>query len=220
MRKILTIGLVALSFSTTGFAQEAAETTESVDQPHHIISIGTEGFGWSGLSRTYDWNQSKSGIKDHEESEGNINLNYSYVFPSRLMLGVEVTSKTQESTIKETNGDKTKSKSSETEAGISLGYNFNDDVYNSWWLKAVVATGKYKEDTDTPTSSSELDYSYTAFYIRGGKRISLDSWGLKNVSYNPSISLASYSVSGDAKKLGLKGVSQLQLDLIRIDILF
>lgn len=211
MKKLL-VAVLASTFSVMALADE--------NQPKHIISIGTEGFGWSGLARTYDWDKDKSGVKDHEYTESNLNLNYNYVFPNRLMLGAELSVETAESESKNTAGDKTTNESRETEVGLSIGYNFNEDVYNSWWIKAVLASGKSFEESKDSSGKEEFDYGYSAFYIRGGKRINLDSWGLKNVSYNPSISLASAKASGDAEDLGLENMTQVQLDFIRIDILF
>ncbi len=212
MKKLL-VAVLALSFSLGALAEG--------DQPKHIISIGTEGFGWSGLAQNFDWDKDESGVKDHTYNEGNLSLNYSYVFLNRLMLGAELSVKTTESEIKDTAGDKTKTETSETEFGLSLGYNFNEDVYNSWWIKAVIASGNYEEESKDSSGKTEFEYDYNAVDLRGGKRINLDSWGLKNVSYNPSISLGSTTkVSGDAEDAGLEKITQVKIDILRIDILF
>lgn len=190
------------------------------EQPHHVISVGADGFGWSGLSQVFDWDKDKSGIKDHTSSEGKLNLNYSYIFDSKVMLGVELKVDTEKSELKETNGDKTTDESSETRFGVSLGYNFNDDIYRSWWIKGTVGTGHFENETKVNGSKTKFDYDYKYFTIAAGKRISLESWGLKNVSYNPSISFTGASVSGDAEDAGLDGLSSATLELIKIDILF
>jgi hypothetical protein len=189
-------------------------------QPHHIISIGTDGFGWSGLGRAFDWDEGKSGVKDHTDSVAKLNVNYSYVFESRLMIGLEVDFKSTNSELKPTTGVKTKSETTDTEFGLSLGYNFNEDVYNSWWIKGVIASGRHDEETKDSSGTDKFKYDYSAFYLRFGKRFNLASWGLKNVSYNPSISVGSAKVSGDAEDAGLDRATLVQLDLIKIDILF
>lgn len=189
-------------------------------QPKHIVSIGTDGFGWSGLTRVFDWDKDKSGIKNHEATESKLNLNYNYVLPNRLMLGAILTVESDSSEIKETNGDKTKSESSETELGLSLGYNFNEDINNSWWVQGVLSSGKYEQKTKDSTDTETFDYDYSAFYLNAGRRISLDSWGLKNVSYNPSISIASAKLSGDAESAGVERAGMFKLEIIKFDILF
>ena len=190
------------------------------NQPKHIFTIGTDGFGWSGLATTFDWDKEKSGIEENTYSEGNLKLNYSYVFPNRLMLGAEIMVKSEESESKDTAGDKETSEESTTEFGISLGYNFNEDIYNSWWLKGTLGSGSYESKEEDSTSTTEVEYGYTAFTLSFGKRISLDSWGLKNFSYNPSIAFTSGTVSGDAEDAGLDKFTHLKLEIIKFDILF
>lgn len=211
MKKLLVAVLVS-SFSLVALAEGT--------QPKHIISIGTDGFGWSGLSMNFDWDKDKSGIKNHETSEGNLKLNYSYVFSNRVMLGAILTVNSEKSEIKETNGDKTTDESSDTELGLAIGYNFNEDVNNSWWVQAVLSSGKHEEETKDSSGKSTFDYGYSAFYLNAGKRISLDSWGLKNVSYNPSISISSAKLSGDAEDAGAETAAGARLEIIKIDILF
>jgi hypothetical protein len=149
-------------------------------QPKHIISIGTDGFGWSGLGHNYEWDKDESGVKDHEQSESSLKLNYSFVFPNRLMIGAELSSEASNSKQKFEDGTMTK-------------------------------------DED---GKSELDFGYSGYYLSGGRRISLSSWGLKNVSYNPTIAFGRLQVSGDAEDLGLERVSQARFEFIKIDILF
>lgn len=190
------------------------------DQPKHIFTIGTDGFGWSGLATTFDWDKEKSGVEENTYSEGNLKLNYSYVFLNRLMLGAEIMVKTEESEAKDTAGNKETSEESTTEFGISLGYNFNEDLFNSWWIKGTLGSGDFESKEEDSTSTTELEYGYTSFTLSVGKRISLDSWGLKNFSYNPSIAFTSGTVSGDAEDAGLEKFSHLKLEIIKVDILF
>lgn len=211
MKKLILAVLVS-AFSVVASAQE--------NQPKHIISIGTDGFGWSGSAQTFDWDKNTSGIKDHDSSRSKLELNYSYVFPNRVMLGALVTVESSESEIKDLAGNKTKSEENNSEIGISLGYNFNEDVYNSWWIQGILSSGRSEEITKDSTGKEEFDYSYKAFYINAGKRINLDSWGLKNISYNPSISIATAKVSGDAEDAGLETLTQVRINIIKFDILF
>lgn len=211
MKKLL-VAVLASSFSLVALAEG--------NQPRHIFSIGTDGFGWSGLATNFEWDKDKSGIKDHEITESKLKLNYSYVFSNRVMLGAILSVESSETEIKETNGEKTNSEEKDTEIGLSIGYNFNEDVYNSWWIQAVLASGEHEEETKDSSGKETFDYDYSTFYLNAGKRISLDSWGLKNVSYNPSISIASSKISGDAEDAGAERATQVKLEIIKIDILF
>lgn len=211
MSKLLLVAIVAV-FSLSVHAQG--------DQPKHVISIGTDGFGWSGLSQVFNWDKDESGIKDHNVSEGSLKLNYSYVFETRVMLGAEIKSETSNSEIKAVDGSKTTDDTSDTQMGISLGYNFNEDLNRSWWVKGTLGSGKYKSETKDADGTSEFEFGYSYFTLSAGKRISLESWGLKNVSYNPSISFSSASVRGDAHDAGLDTATIAQLDIIKVDILF
>ena len=136
------------------------------------------------------------------------------------MLVAFVAFESEESELKEVNGNKTKTTETDTEIGIGVGYNFNEDVYNSWWALAIISTGNHEEETKDNSGKTDFEYGYKAFYLKFGKRFNLASWGLKNVSYSPSITFASASVDGDAEDAGLEGISQAQLDIISIDILF
>ncbi|HLW57762.1 MAG TPA: hypothetical protein VKY27_10275, partial [Bacteriovoracaceae bacterium] len=122
--------------------------------------------------------------------------------------------------IKTATREKIKNKERSTEIGIGLGYNFNQDVFNSWWIQGVISSGKFEEETKDSSGKDEFDYDFTAFYLKFGKRINLESWGLKNISYNPSITFASAKISGDPEDAGLEKINQLTLEIIRFDILF
>ncbi len=211
MTKFLVLSLLAL-LSVSAFAEG--------DQPKHIISIGTDGLGWSGLSDIYKWDKDDSGIKDHTKSEGNLKLNYNYVFASRLMLGVDISSTSSKEEIKTVAGTKTTDETSETRIGLSLGYNFNEDLFRSWWIKGTLGSGSYKNRTKDSTGTDKTEYGYSFVTFSGGKRISLESWGLKNFSYSPSISISSAKVDGDAHDAGLDSIAEVKFDIIKLDILF
>lgn len=210
MKKLLVAFTFLFSFSL--FAQ--------TEQPRHLISIGTDGFGWSGIGNIFDWDKDESGIKKHESSSSELILNYSFIFPNRVMLGAFIFSETSESTIKLTDGSKVKSEDSSTEFGVGVGYNFNEDLFNSWWVQAIVSSGKWHEKSKDLSGTDESDDRFTSFYLKLGKRINLDSWGLKNISYNPSITFATAKFSGDMNDMGLEKASQFQLEIIKFDILF
>ena len=212
MKKLL-MAILALGIAHSAFAQ-----TES-SQPKHIISIGSQGFGWSGIGRAFDVSKSKSGRKDYTESDSNFNFNYSYVFASRWMIGGEVESTGSTVEYKKTAGGKYKQETSDASIALTGGFNFNEDLFNSWWIQAALGSGNFYQKTKD-TTTDKYKYGYGYFSLRGGRRISLKSWGLANVSYNPSIDLTSTSFGGDRKDDGIKGSGSLAFHLVKIDILF
>lgn len=210
MKKLICAALILGSFSTSA----------QVEQPKHIISIGTEGFGWTGASKIFDWDKNKSGVKDDEQTNGDLILNYNYVLPNRIMIGAFLKNETLNSDSKATDGSKTEKRKEATELGLGVGYNFNEDVFNSWWGQALVSTGSHSEVTKDSSGKADYDFNFSSFYLKFGKRINLDSWGLKNISYNPTISFSTTRYSGDAKDKGLKRANQVSLEIIKFDILF
>lgn len=209
MKKFLALAVFTMSFSAM-----------SNEQPKHMISFGTDGFGWSGLGTVYKWDKEESGVKDHTASQGKISLNYNYVFPNRVMLGGEIVSETSKSEIKPVTGTKITAEDSDTRIGISLGYNFNEDLFRSWWIKGTLGSGNFESESEDSDGKDTFDFKYGYFTFSAGKRFSFESWGIKNLSYSPSISITGLSVSGDAEDAGLDSVSVVQLDILKFDLLF
>lgn len=213
MKKLLAVALLS-SLSFTALAE---------NQPKHIISIGTDGLGWSALGTKYDWNKGKSGVKDQDSSNGSLALNYHYVFPSRVMLGAELFYEMDKTETKFTDDHKETEENSVSSFAISLGYNFNEDLNNSWWIKASLGAGTIEsenKDTSATPQKTKREYDVSFFTIEGGKRFSFDSWGLKNFSYSPSIAITSASYGEDADDVGLDKSTHVQLNILKFDILF
>ncbi len=213
MKKLLVAALVT-SFSFVALAQT---------QPKHMISVGTDGLGWSGLGTKFDWDKDKTGVKDQETSNGSLALNYNYIFSNRVMIGAEIFYEMDKTETKYTTGDKKTDEMTSSTLALSVGYNFNEDLFNSWWLKGSIGGGtletETKDTTKTPQKSdSEIGVGFIT--IEGGKRFSMDSWGLKNFSYSPSIAITSASYDEDADDVGLDSSVTVQLNILKFDILF
>lgn len=215
MRKLLATILV-LSFSFVAVAQS---------QPKHLIAIGNGGLGWSGIGETFDWDKNKSTTKDHERTESELNLNYSYVFDNRVMLGGEIKTKGTKTEQKYTDGEEYSYEETRGEIGVSVGYNFNEDMYNSFWIKGILGSGNtetIEKDTTSNPEKTKIKSRYSYLKIEGGKRFSLDNvFGIKNFSYSPSIAITSYSYDGQIKKdYGLKTAAGAELHILKFDLLF
>jgi len=214
MKKLL-VAVLASSFSLVALAEGT--------QPKHIISVGTDGLGWSGLGNKFKWDEDKSGVKDQDSSNGSLALNYNYVLPNRIMLGAELIYENEKSEIKYTSGDKETSETTTSSLALSVGYNFNEDLFNSWWVKGSLGGGSIKSETEDTTETppkTDSDIGVSFVTIEGGKRFSFDSLGLKNFTYSPSIAITSASYSDDAKDAGLESSTSVQLNVLKFDILF
>jgi Outer membrane protein beta-barrel domain len=211
MKKILACCLLTLT--TAAIAQD----------PRNLISVDTDGFGLSGLAGSVKFDEEKTGIKDGTAGGGRLSLNYGYIFEGGFMLGIEAESETENSEVKVSSGEKIKTESSTATVALMLGYNFNSDLNSSWWVKGTFGSmsekSKLTDGTD-PTNDTSSTSTGSVMGFELGKRISLKSWGLKNVTYSPSIEYASVTFSGDKKDSGTEGLSGTQLNLIKIDVLF
>jgi len=192
-------------------------------RPHHVVSVGTDGLGLSGLGAVFNWDKDDSGVKDHEGSEGNLRLNYHYIFSNGVMLGGEFKNSQETQDFKYTSGEKYSSKESSSSLALSVGYNFNDDFYNAWWVRGALGAGSIKSETKDTTETPQKttsEYSTTFVRLEIGKRFSFDGIGLKNVTYSPSVALTSFKYGKDAKDDGLKSSLAVQINLLKFDLVF
>ena len=211
MMKFLVLALLA-TFSVSAFSRNT--------QPRHIVSIGTDGLGWSGLKKTYKWDEDKSGVSDHTNSESSIKLNYNYVFNNRWMVGGEFSSESSSTTITPTSGTDIKTDTAETSLGLSVGYNFSYNYCCAWWIKGTLGTGTSSDKTVDSTGTDETKFGYSFYALTVGKRFSIELFGLKNFSYSPAITMTSAKMTGSTHSDGLNSASELKLDILRLDILF
>lgn len=210
-RQLVIAGLLALTCSAN-----AADS-------NHLISIGTDGFGWSGAANVLKWDEEKSGIKDNKESSGSLEFNYAYIFDNGFMLGVSVSNETEKDETKVTTGEKITEESSDTSLAIVLGYNFSQNLNESWWIKSYLGTtsaeSETKDGTD-PTNDNKVKGDGSIFALEVGKRFTLSKWGLSNVTYSPSIRYSSTSFGGDFKDAGLESRTGFELNVLKFDVLF
>lgn len=210
MKKLVPV-LAVLSV-TSAFAAE---------QPKHIVSLGIDTLGWSSTATIFDIDKDKNQLKDQDSTENKLLLNYSYVFPTRFMLGGELGLSRETSESKYQSGNKTEAESNETFLGVSLGYNFNENLFESWFIEGTLGVGSMESETkETGSAREKSDSSYSYFKVEFGKRLSFGSWGIANFAYTPSIELSAYSFGGDAKDVGLERASQARLNLLKFDVLF
>ena len=200
--------IVASLFSLSAFA--------STDQPKHIISFGSDGLGWSGLTTFFDYNKPKSGIKNSETSGGSLKLNYNYVFANRVMVGGDLYFESEKNVTKSASGTKTTKETTLSTIALSVGCNFNDDLFKSWWIKTLIGVGSVQEEIP----GNKTDNGISFITIEGGKRFSFVTLGLQNFSYAPSIAVTSAAYSKDAEDNGLNSSTTVQINILKFDILF
>ncbi len=216
MMKLLSL----IVFTFVSFSVFSADSA----QPHHAISLDSDGLGWSGLRNLFNWDDSKTaGIKDQNSSIGKLYLNYNYILENRVMVGLQLEYDKESIETKYASGRKKTQDDLNSSLAVSVGYNFNEDLFNSWWIKGFIGSGKINsESTDSSASptTTKTDINVGFVTMEAGKRISLSSWGLKNFSYSPSLAITSASYSNDAKSVGLKSSTSARLNLIKFDIVF
>lgn len=214
MKNFLVAVLVS-SFSFAAFAEG--------NQPKHIITIGSDGLGLSSAVTMTKTDKDKIGLKDQDSSISSLKLNYNYIFSNRVMLGAELNYNNEKIEIKYVSGDKETDETTTSTIAVSVGYNFNEDLFNSWWVKGSLGTGSINsetKETGNDPEKTETDYSINFFSIAGGKRFNLDSWGLKNFSYSPSVVVTSATLGDDADDYGIESSTSVQLNVLAFDILF
>jgi len=192
----------------TTLTLRAAETpATSSSTPHHLFMISTDGLGGKLESSKYDPGTGES----TKESAQGIRLNYHYIFESSFMLGFELSaahSVEKYGTLERT--------TNETNALFSLGINFNEDFYNSWYLRAMAGKEFYKSTTDgAQTKADSFDLGAEL-----GKRFSFGMDKYKNISYSPSISIKRAVVNND-NGLDTKPLMTIwSIDLLKFSVLF
>ena len=139
------------------------------------------------------------------------------------MIGAELYYDMDKSEIKYSSGDKEENESKTSSLALSVGYNFNEDLSNSWWIKASIGGGTIEtetKDTRSTPQKEEAEIDVEFFTVEAGKRFSLKSWGLQNFSYSPSIAFMGAAYGDDADDAGLERSGSVQFNILKFDILF
>lgn len=193
------------------------------DQPKHLIAVTTDGLGWSGFGNKFDWDKDKSGVRDSDYSNGKLALNYGYIFESKVMVGAELNYEYEKSETEYDTGDKESEETTTSSLALFIGYNFNEDLFNSWWVKASLGAGSIEtesKDTTATPQETDSDIGVSFITIEAGKRFSFEGLGLKNLTFSPSIAFTSASYDEDADDAGLNESTAATLNIIKFDILF
>lgn len=214
MKKILVLMFTLISINV--HAQE--------EQTKHMVMFGNSfNFGWNGSGSTADVD-SKLGIKDYLLSEGNFNVNYAYTVAPQFQLGLDVAVQTETEEAKAKAGGKVKSEEMSRSFAVFGVFNFSENLKESFYLGAAVGKmwvdNEVKDTTGGSTSKSETEYDGNLFYIGFGKRFSLKSLGIENLTYSPSISFQHVELSGDLEDAGVNSISTVTLDVVKFDLLF
>ncbi|HXH73519.1 MAG TPA: hypothetical protein VNJ08_01040 [Bacteriovoracaceae bacterium] len=196
-------------------------SASAADNTRHIISMGSDGFGWSGVGEQFKWDKSKNTSDNVEESEGSLELNYLYLMRNRMMVGGEISYATEKIVVKDVNDDIIKSEEDKASIGLSVGYNFADNLMESWWIKGTLARvtqeNKLKRTAMSPVRN---DVSGNALKFALGKRFNLANFNLLNIAYAPSIELSSVKYGSSADDMGLDSSTEVTINFIKFDLLF
>lgn len=188
----------------------------------HQVSFGANSnLTWNGTSATAKLNSATT-IDDFDLTGGNFAVNYFYSISERLQLGFLIDNEVDESEIRLKSGTKITSEDKNTAVYILAQYNFNNSFEGSWY--AGFGIGREKSE-DTTIDSSGANNSNTSFRINGtalwiGKRFSLKSLGIENLTYSPMLSFQHGKVKGDLQSQGIDEMSIVTLDILKLDLLF
>lgn len=220
--KPLVISALAL-VSLSAYAQEDTSEEKKEEQPKNLISITTDGFGWAGSGTSYKFDKDKSTRDEQTTSEGKLALNYAYIFQSRFMLGGEIFYEGSRTKVDFQNGDDLETNSTTSSLAVILGYNFNENIYNSWWimgkLGGAVAKTEVKDSTATPRNTdTEVTSGFAA--LEFGKRFQFSSEKMKAFTFSPSIELRSDQFGKDADDAGVESALTATINILKFDLLF
>ncbi len=191
------------------------------DNHKHLVSVGTKGVGLDWTMQADDYKKS-SGTKKEDSNDLNLSANYRYVMPNNVMFGAGLEYTNDSSKEKLVGGGSNKSSSTTQLINLNAGYNFGSDLSNAAFGLVRYTMGNINsKDKDAGQPSEKSKSRVSGFGLEVGKRFSLASWGLTNLTYAPSISYDMWSWGGDAKKDGgLKTTTVTALNIVKFDVLF
>lgn len=199
-------------------------TNAFADQYRHLVSIDSNGLGWSGAFEKME-TKSESAFSDVEHLVNNIGFNYAYRLTDRFILG---------GYFRNTNSEykfNTPSSSARVEAetqtiGLFTLYNFSDTISSAWYTGLSVAHFQLEQEVshDVVLAESknpfELDDSGMMFEAIAGKRFRLLKWNIDHLTYSPQIGLFYKTHSKDFDDQSVKNGYGVSFQPIKFDLLF
>lgn len=196
----------------------------SADEHKHLVTFGSNGFGWSGAAEQMETGDS-SNFSDVDYWINNIGINYGYRLNERYIIGAHLQTFNSEYTFQGGNGSGTV----EEEGlifGLYLLYNFSDTAANTWYTGLSVSHFSEQEEVGNGISGAEgkspfeLDDAGEIFEIFLGRRFSLKKWNIEHLTYAPQFGLYFKTHSKDFDDQDIKDGFGISFQPVRFDFLF
>lgn len=199
-------------------------TANASEAPRHMVSFGTNGLGWSGASEEIDTNK-RSPFKSVDYFLNNLSLNYAIRLFSHLQLGAFYQNYEDEYEFHHSNG-KSKSALQHSKYGTFLLYNFSKNLTESFYLGAAFSFFNTEEENSHDFTEAEgkapfeLDDEGQTYEFIIGKRFSLESFGIKHITYSPMVSFYHRQHGKDFDDQGARKGKGIFLQILKFDVLF
>jgi hypothetical protein len=194
-------------------------------RPRHMVMITTQGFGYGGAVEKAETSNS-SPFKNVTINRNNFSLNYAYTLTDRIQLGAFYKQSHYDGNLTSKDGKKADIDQMSNSFGVFTLYNFNDDLFSSFYVGFLVANINVEEEYGHGFTEAEgkapfeLDEDGTLYQIYFGKRFSLKRFGIQNITYSPQIAMYSRTYGKDYGDQGFDKGKGLVVDVLRFDVLF
>ena len=196
MKKLLVV-VVAAMITTSAFAQKS------------MVRM----YGWDSGDRasSFDFSKSTNDVKDNEEDNMRIAINYAYAVTNAVQVGL-----TYDSNKNTTDGDA--QAGDYTKTGLSFYYNMEKKVNDTCYVGLHYNMTTYADDITT-ASSKDGDKN-TDIILEYGHRFAVGSaWGL-NLAFAPSVMYAMSTYAPDADGADDVKSTNLAWNFLKFDVLF
>lgn len=199
-------------------------TNAFADQYRHIVSIDSNGLGWSGTFEKME-TKSESAFSDVEHLVNNIALNYAYRLTDRFILGGYFRSSNSEYKFNTSSSSATVEAETQT-IGLFALYNFSDTISSAWYTGASVGHFQIEQEVshnvalEEGKNPFELDDTGMIFEIVAGKRFRLLKWNIDHLTYSPQIGFFHRTHSKDFDDQNVKNGYGVSFQPLKFDLLF
>lgn len=195
------------------------------EQPKHLISFTTGGFGWSGSVERMN-TEKKSAFDDLTNITNNVAFNYAYRISKQQHIGFHFQTMHSELKFDKRSGGETRSEKELTSIGIFGLHNFQEEINKSFYVGLGVTYTNAEEEISHDFSDAEgkapieTDDVIMSYDLIIGKRFTLEAYNIQNLVYSPQVGIFYRSHSKDFDDQGIKNGYGATLLPIKFDLLF
>ena len=197
----------------------------SAREEWHMITFGRHGLGWTGTAERMQTN-GDSTFKNVTYFLSDLSLNYAYRISKRFQLGAFYEGLHREYKFRRKDGGSSPQTIESDTYGLFLIYNFNNNLYDAYYLGLGVSSTTYEEEISHDFADSEgkapleLDDTNETYELFFGKRIPISIMGFDNLSFSPQIKFFYQTHGKDFRDQDVDYGLGMSLQPIRFDLLF